>query len=114
MNFPVADAFEPSKFFLCHFFRLFSAGCRGDNDRALAAAKKPIVSGNFIDEANTVARHLRLRPLGAIIMTRRAPGPDDLNQFSAPLLSAHHPTTGEWFGSSALSGISAYETEKAG
>jgi hypothetical protein len=34
-------------------------------------------------------------------MTRRASGPDDLNQFPAPLLSAHHPTTGEWFGFSA-------------
>src|SRR6516225_9493690 len=36
-------------------------GARGSNDdRALAAAEKLFVSGNFIDEAHAIARHLFL------------------------------------------------------
>src|SRR5262249_6975747 len=81
MNFPVADTFQRSKLLLCCFDCPFSAGSRSDGDRALAASKEALVSGNFVDKANAVVRHHRPQfRLDMGSMPWRAFGPNDLNQ----------------------------------
>jgi len=54
MNFPITDTFELGKLLLCCFNRPFITGSRSNNDRALAAPKKSLVSRDFVDKANAV------------------------------------------------------------
>jgi hypothetical protein len=61
MNFPITDTFELGKLLLCCFNRPFSTGSRSNNDRALAAPKKSLVSRDFVDKVNAVAWHLAPR-----------------------------------------------------
>jgi hypothetical protein len=58
MNFPIANALELGELFLRRFDRQFSVGRRSNDDRPLAAAEKLIVSGDFVHEADAIARHL--------------------------------------------------------
>jgi hypothetical protein len=86
MNFPVADTFELGKLRLCCFNRPFRTGSRSNNDRTLAAPKKPFVSGNFVDKANAVAWHLAPQSSWTkAIIALGAVGANDLNQFACML-----------------------------
>jgi hypothetical protein len=82
MDFPVANALELGELLLRRFDRPFSAGRRSNEDRALAAAEKPIVSRDLIHETDAITRHLSSpNPVSHTIMARRSMGLDDLDQF---------------------------------
>src|SRR5262249_9826936 len=55
---PVADAFELGKLLLCGLDRPFGVTRGSNDDRALAAAEKLFVPGNFIDETYAITLHL--------------------------------------------------------
>jgi hypothetical protein len=82
MNLPITDAFELGELFLRRFGRPFSARRRANDDRPLAAAEELIISGNFVDEAHAIGRHLARSQCGfKAIMTQQSTGLDDLDQF---------------------------------
>jgi hypothetical protein len=73
MNVPVFDAFKPRELLFRRLDCPFSGGRRMNNNRALAAAKKLIVSRNFIDEAHAIVWH-RSRFPGRLARWHHGPG----------------------------------------
>src|SRR5271166_5740668 len=57
VNLPVTDAFEPGKPLLRGFDRPLTGARRSNEDRALAAAEKLFVPGNFVDESHAIVLH---------------------------------------------------------
>jgi hypothetical protein len=66
VNVPVADAFGPLKSFLGRLHCPLRAARRANNDRSLAATKKPAVARYLIQKANAIDRH------GLFLPNRRA------------------------------------------
>jgi len=57
-EFSSRGAFEPGEPFFRSLDRPFRGARRSNDDRALAAAKKLLISRNFIDETYAIAWHL--------------------------------------------------------
>jgi hypothetical protein len=81
VNLPVANAFQPGESLFRRFKRPFRCARRANDNRALTAPKKPIVSRDLVEEANAIAGHRAVLPYneGVSILRSRSPA-HDLNQ----------------------------------